>query len=78
VSGSHNVAIQVGDIFKHMRLPQYEATQAAHRKIGDLCKKAHSTEDATDRSDLVGSVREAADGPLERWIKKLMLADEPS
>ncbi|OIR19523.1 putative regulator PrlF [mine drainage metagenome] len=69
---AHNVAIQVGDIFKHMRLPRYEAQTSAHKDLADLTKKAHQESDETTRAGLVQLVRDAADKLLEDWIDGLM------
>lgn len=72
---AHNVAIQVGDIFKHMRLPKYDAANAAHKKIVDLCKTAHKEADVAKRAILVESVRTDADALLASWVKALKAED---
>ena len=54
---SHNISIQVGDIFKHMSLPSFDRTQQAHRRLAQLVKRAHQQHDATARAALVDEVR---------------------
>ncbi|MEX3555853.1 MAG: N-6 DNA methylase [Burkholderia gladioli] len=71
---AHNVDIQVGDIFKHMTLPLYEATNAAHRRIAELSHRAHSIRDLEERAAIVEEVRAAADLCLGRWIKAMARA----
>lgn len=68
---AHNVSIQVGDIFKHMRVPPYEAANACHQKVAGLSKTAHQIHDDEKRGAAVEAVRDAADAVLLAWIKKL-------
>ena len=62
---SHNISIQVGDIFKHMSLPAFDRTQPAHRRLAKLVERAHQEHDATARAALVDELRFKA----ERIIK---------
>ena len=54
---SHNISIQVGNIFKHMRLPSFDRTQQAHRGLAQLVKRAHQEHDETARAVLVDELR---------------------
>ena len=54
---SHNIAIQVGDIFKHMKLPIFDRTIQAHRRLVQLVKRAHQEHDASARAALVDELR---------------------
>lgn len=54
---SHNIAIQVGDIFKHMRLPHFDHTARSHRRLAKLVEDAHKEHAKTARAILVDEVR---------------------
>lgn len=68
---SHNVAIQVGDIFKHMRLPEFDSKDVNHKKLAKLVESAHSEHDADKREALVAKVRTDADTILSNWLAAL-------
>ena len=40
---SHNISIQVGNIFKHMNLPPYESKNENHLELARLVQEAHSS-----------------------------------
>jgi hypothetical protein len=65
---SHNISAQVGDIFKHMNLPPFNAKKAAHRRLAKLAKDAHNQHDAAARATMVGEVEAAADDILESLL----------
>ena len=65
---SHNVAIQVGDIFKHMRVPQFDPSADAHVELSKLVEEAHAEHDASVRAEIVEAARGAADLIMEKWI----------
>jgi hypothetical protein len=58
---SHNISIQVGDIFKHMSLPEFDVTKADHKALATLVKKAHGEHSAAGRTTLVNKIRDLAD-----------------
>lgn len=58
---SHNISIQVGDIFKHMGLPQYDPANSEHKLLAKLVKKSHSQHDSKARAALVSDIRLKAD-----------------
>ena len=62
---SHNISIQVGDIFKHMHLPSFDRTQQAHRRLAQLVERAHQEHDATARATLVDELRFEAERIIE-------------
>jgi hypothetical protein len=62
---SHNISIQVGDIFKHMSLPKFDPRQASHKRLAKLTKAAHGEHNAVARAVIVGKVRVEADQILE-------------
>ena len=51
---SHNISIQVGNIFKHMSLPSFDRTKHSHKRLAQLVERAHQEHDATVRAALVG------------------------
>lgn len=61
---SHNISIQVGDIFKHMSLPKFDRKQAWHTHLAELVKTAHGEDSAADRAKIVAQVITAADAIL--------------
>ena len=54
---SHNISIQVGDIFKHMSLPFFDHTQRSHRRLAQLVERAHGEHSAPARAALVDDLR---------------------
>lgn len=66
---SHNVSIQVGDVFKHMRLPEYDATNVRHEALALLAEKAHGEHDAAKRSILVRKIGEDGEEILTAWMR---------
>ena len=58
---SHNISIQVGDIFKHMSVPSFDRTQQAHRRLAQLVERAHQEHDTTKRVERVGALRVEAE-----------------
>lgn len=42
---SHNISIQVGDIFKHMNIPEFDSADADHKLLAALAKQAHGQHD---------------------------------
>ena len=54
---SHNISIQVGDIFKHMRLPSFDRKQGSHMRLAALVEQAHKEHDATERAVFIDELR---------------------
>ncbi|SKA14834.1 Eco57I restriction-modification methylase domain-containing protein [Novilysobacter spongiicola] len=65
---SHNVAIQVGNIFKHMRLPRFDQTDQDHLDLADKVEVAHKEADAIKRGVIVDEIRKMADALMETWL----------
>ncbi len=65
---SHNVSIQVGNIFKHMRLPAFDGSEVAHRRLAELVERAHTEDEASSRAVLVGKARCEADGIIANSV----------
>lgn len=62
---SHNISIQVGDIFKHMRLPAYDKTNSEHRQLVAAVDKTHKASEA-DYERCLDAVRERGEAILAR------------
>jgi hypothetical protein len=65
---SHIVSIQVGDVFKHMRLPEYDAANKYHEALAALVEKAHNEHDETKRAALVRKVESGGEKILKTWM----------
>lgn len=63
---SHNISIQVGDIFKHMNLPAFDPNRHSHTRLAKLSKNAHAEHSAPKRATIVEQVRRDADNILEQ------------
>ena len=46
---SHTIQIQVSNIFKHLNLPEFAASNKDHLALSRLCKSGHSTRSASQR-----------------------------
>ena len=65
---SHNVSIQTGDIFKHMKVPNYDSKNRKHTALADLVEKAHKEHDTVKRHIIVDQIRTNADMVISSWI----------
>ncbi len=57
---AHNVSTNMGDIFKHVSLPAYNASSTAHEELVELVKQAHHEPNPNDRAKTVTKVRVTA------------------
>jgi hypothetical protein len=58
---SHNISIQIGDIFKHMTLPKYDPQNRLHKMLVKLAKKCHSVADCNERQIILDEASEIAE-----------------
>ena len=65
---SHNVSIQVGDVFKHMRLPEYDETDEHHVALALLVEKAHGEHVTTKRAAVVRKIEAGGEVILKAWM----------
>jgi SAM-dependent methyltransferase len=65
---SHTVSIQVGNIFKHLNLPQYDANNLAHIALSILVKQAHGEHNDKKRALLVTQIEREGENVLNNWI----------
>lgn len=65
---SHNVSIQIGDIFKHMQVPEFDANNVDHQQLAGLVETAHRTHDAERRAAIVTNVRALSNKLMDSWL----------
>lgn len=66
---AHNVATNMGDIFKHVSLPQFDPLNSDHTALANLVKQAHGEHDSTTRARTVAMVRNGAASLIEAEIR---------
>lgn len=64
---SHNVSIQVADVFKHLNLPEYESTDDAHNLLIKLVEEAHQTNVKSDRKEIIKKAQLISEKILLNW-----------
>jgi hypothetical protein len=65
---SHTVSIQMGDVFKHMSLPEYDVKNASHVALSKLVEKSHREHNAIKRAQVVVKVEIDGEAILMKWI----------
>jgi hypothetical protein len=65
---SHTVSIQIGNVFKHMNLPEFDSQQSAHTSLSFLVEAAHGEHNAVLRAILVKQIETQADQVLTNWL----------
>ncbi len=65
---SHTVSIQMGDVFKHMNLPEYDVKNTAHVALSNLVEKSHGEHDAKKRALLVARIQKNGETVLTTWL----------
>ncbi len=66
---SHTVSIQVGNIFKHLNLPEYISTNKHHIAFSEQVEKAHSEHDKPKRKSLISNIVINGEAIINDWIK---------
>jgi hypothetical protein len=64
---SHNIKIQVGDIFKHLILPKLDKNNNEHLTLIDLVEKAHQTHERKDRQQIINKVMAKSECIIKDW-----------
>ncbi|NMG42646.1 N-6 DNA methylase [Aromatoleum toluvorans] len=67
---SHNVSIQVGNIFKHMNLPKFDAAEASHAALAVLVERAHREHVSARRATLVSKIERDGEAILSAWMQR--------
>ncbi len=53
---SHNISIQIGNIFKHMSLPEFDETDKRHLNLVNLVQQAHNETDLVRKLGLLDEI----------------------
>jgi len=64
---SFHIMLQVGDIFKHMRLPEFNSEDAQHLQLVELVRNAHLEQDPTLRQNLLEQISCLGNTIIESW-----------
>lgn len=64
---SYHIMLQVGDIFKHMRLPEYSPETSVHNELSDLVVAAHNEPDTERKQLLLAESSDIAGRILDQW-----------
>lgn len=70
---SHTVSIQVGDVFKHMNLPEYNSDDDLHNDLALMVENAHGEHDAKKRKLLVNEIEGLGESLLSTWVSDNVL-----
>ena len=65
---SHTVSIQVGNIFKHMELPQFVEGDDEMIELANSTKAAHDIENEKERNEIISRISELADKIIRKDI----------
>lgn len=57
---AHNVSIQVGDVFRHMNLPRFDAEDPQHQRLAPLSQQAHQTHNDVMQAGVVAQIEPAS------------------
>lgn len=66
---SHHINIQIGNVFKHLNLPVFDAQNKDHVVLATLVEAAHMEHDVAKRELLIDQIRKAADAIVTTWAK---------
>ncbi len=64
---SHTVNIQVGNVFKHTKLPEFDAMDKRHTALAELVENAHAEHDSEKRSEIIDTVSILGEQILSDW-----------
>ncbi|WP_410210096.1 Eco57I restriction-modification methylase domain-containing protein [Aquirhabdus sp.] len=68
---SHNVSIQVADVFKHLSIPEFSKSSAKHIELANLVESAHHTHDKDARKLIIRKIEELAENIMLGWSETL-------
>lgn len=68
---SHNVSIQVADVFKHLTIPEFDLTSKMHINLANMVEKAHHTHNNDNRKDIINEIEILAEKVILEWSKTL-------
>ncbi|MCL2714984.1 MAG: N-6 DNA methylase [Alphaproteobacteria bacterium] len=58
---SHTIHIQVANIFKHLRIPRFDASECGHLDLARTSRQAHAAASQASRSELLGRLDQIAE-----------------
>lgn len=67
---SHTISIQVSNIFKHLKLPEYNSDVDEHRNLAQLVKRAHELREQEERESQLSEIGSLADNIIEACHRK--------
>lgn len=65
---SFHIMLQVGDVFKHMRLPEFIATDRMHIQLAELVANAHNEEEPEAKQRLLQEISMVANCIIDHWL----------
>ncbi|WP_368939824.1 Eco57I restriction-modification methylase domain-containing protein [Proteus mirabilis] len=66
---SHNISIQVADVFKHLNLPAFDIENMLHIKLCGLVETAHQTHELKQRKVIIDNIKNTAESILKQWAE---------
>ena len=58
---SHYIGIQIGDIFKHMKLPSFDPLDKRHNRLIELVKRCHFEDNSQKRIELLNIISDLSE-----------------
>ena len=58
---SHTIQIQVSNIFKHLSLPKFSASDPSHKALSRICASAHTENDVVRKASLLDQISNLAE-----------------
>ena len=68
---SHNVSIQVADVFKHLSIPEFDENSSDHLQLASWVEEAHHTHNKEIRKIIINKIEELAENIIFNWSKTL-------
>ncbi|MDC4268691.1 hypothetical protein NQ623_16315 [Acinetobacter baumannii] len=66
---SHNVSIQVADIFKHLSIPEFNIHSQDHQLLAKMVESAHHTHSEVHRKTIIKDIEKLAEKIILNWSK---------
>jgi len=68
---SHTVSIQMGNVFKHMKLPEYQKNNSCHLRYSKNVEKVHVEHNRLKREFLLLRIEKDGEKIINNWINAL-------
>jgi len=66
---SHTIMLQMGDVFKHLRLPMFDPENCGHQMLVAEVEAAHATHDVNLRRERVNAIVALADQIIAEYLR---------